>query len=84
MIMDVTVSLCVGLYGVCVISLINDEYDAVSLDIERFGADAWLDALPDHPRPMEGIYTIECRVKVADFGCKYLTVKSTEGVQAVG
>lgn len=56
---NVTVTLCIGLVGVCVISLLNDESDIVYTDILDWGTDDWFDRLPKHEKPTDGVYSIE-------------------------
>lgn len=58
----VEIKLCIGLIGVCVLSLIGDESDGVFDDICSNGVDEWHDNLPEHDAPLEGIYTVICDV----------------------
>lgn len=58
----VTIELCIGLHGVCVVSLLGDEWDWVDSDLASNGTDAWYDRLPEHDKPIQGAYSIECRV----------------------
>lgn len=58
----VEIKLCIGLVGVCVLSLVGDESDGVFDDISLNGATLWHDELPEHDSPLEGIYTVICDV----------------------
>jgi hypothetical protein len=72
---NIEITLCIGLYGVCVISIVGDEYEIVSSDIESQGPGDWYENLPEHSRPMQGIYTLNCDlvVKAYSFTYKILT-----------
>lgn len=54
---QVEIKLCIGLVGVCVISIVSDS-DGVHDDITCCGVSDWYDELPDHDAPVEGVYTI--------------------------
>ncbi|WP_337843537.1 hypothetical protein [Rheinheimera sp.] len=62
MIQRVEITLCVGLVGVCIIGLLGDEWDAVYGHISDVTPEDWLESLPEHDKPMEGIYTLVCDV----------------------
>lgn len=58
----VKVTLCIGLIGVCIISIESDS-DGVFDDINQRGAEEWHERLPSHDVPViEGIYSIEMEV----------------------
>lgn len=59
---DVTIELCIGIHGVCIIGLLGDEYEWVDQDILNWDPENWLDRLPDHVKPIQGIYFIDARV----------------------
>jgi hypothetical protein len=65
---NIHITLCIGLYGVCVISIVNDKYDIVSNDIESLGTEGWYENLPKHNKPMQGIYSLICQPSVAFYG----------------
>jgi hypothetical protein len=53
----VEIKICIGLFGVCVISILSDS-DGVNDDISCSGVQDWYDELPEHEAPIEGIYTV--------------------------
>lgn len=53
----VEIKVCVGLYGVCVVSILSDS-DGVNDDIACCGVEIWYEKLPKHDAPLEGVYTI--------------------------
>lgn len=65
--------ICVGIIGVCVISVTANNPDLVVGDIENWGTDDWHDRLPKHAKPEEGIYTIKAQVTYLEDidECKY-------------
>lgn len=74
----VDVTLCVGMFGVCVIGTLGDEYEAIFGQLCTIGAEEWFKGLPEHGGPDEGIYTIECRLLLTDVDFSYLSVKVKE------
>jgi hypothetical protein len=67
----VEVKLCIGLSGVCILSLLGDDIDWVYDDIEQRGPSEWVAALPEHDKPIEGIYTICLRASVVNDALHY-------------
>jgi hypothetical protein len=65
---NINITLCIGLYGVCVISIVGDENDIVSNDIENQGTEDWYEKLPKHNKPIQGIYSLICQPSVAFYG----------------
>lgn len=61
-VLRVEINLCVGLIGVCIIGLLGDEWETVYGHIEDMTPEAWLESLPEHEKPLEGIYTLVCDV----------------------
>jgi hypothetical protein len=72
----IDITLCIGLFGVCVISIVGDDYDIVSGDIESNGTEEWFESLPKHSKPIEGIYTISAELIVTISNIAYNIVKS--------
>ncbi len=56
---DVHVTICIGLYGICLLGTVNDEHEQVTGHVERDGLEQWFESLPDHDAPVvDGIYTL--------------------------
>lgn len=68
---NVQITLCIGLVGVCVLSIVGDECDGVHNDLLQIGTEEWYDRLPTHSKPIEGIYTITCDVIYSDDDITY-------------
>lgn len=67
---QVTVTLCVGLVGVCIIS-IESETDGVYEDINNNGVESWYEELPEHDGPLQGIYKLEMSVSFEEHDIFY-------------
>jgi len=68
----VTVKLCTGLIGVCVIAIIGDETDGVHADICQTGTQEWFDRLPENSNyPIEGVFDLEMNVSFYEENNKY-------------
>lgn len=61
---SITIELCIGLHGVTVVSLLGDEWDWVDNDVATQGAEEWYSGLPEHDKPIQGAYSINCRVSL--------------------
>ena len=57
---DVEITICIGLFGVCVISIWGDESELVYDNICSWGDANWHDSLPEHDKPIDGVYKITC------------------------
>ncbi|HDS1207823.1 TPA: hypothetical protein QDZ84_002850 [Shewanella algae] len=68
---QVDIELCIGLHGVCVLSIAGDYVDAVDEDISERGAEGWYAGLPVHAKPIEGIYTLRCEINSGPAGLLY-------------
>ena len=68
------IKVCIGLFGVCVISILGDS-DGVNDDIANVGVEDWYESLPKHDAPVEGIYTIIADVTYYDICINYDIVK---------
>tara|TARA_B100000614_G_C14556993_1_gene495861 strand:+ start:1610 stop:1933 length:324 start_codon:yes stop_codon:yes gene_type:complete len=55
---DVEITICIGLFGACVISIVGDESELVYFDVCSWGDAIWCDQLPEHEQPIEGVYKI--------------------------
>lgn len=56
---DIHVTVCIGLYGICLLGTVNDDYDQVTAHLEQEGIEQWFESLPDHAAPViDGIYTL--------------------------
>lgn len=81
---NVSIELCIGLHGVCIIGLLGDEYDWVDQDILNWDPENWLDRLPKHPQPVQGVYTIDASVAYLEDidECKYeIIATSWDGIE---
>jgi hypothetical protein len=67
----VEIRLCIGLVGVCVIGLLGDESEGVYSHINELGSEAWYEQLPEHDKPIEGIYIIVCDVAYTNNSMSY-------------
>ena len=54
---QIQIDLCTGLFGVCVIGTLGDDYDQVFHHIEVIGVQEWYDQLPEYDKP-EGPHTL--------------------------
>lgn len=72
----IDITLCIGLFGVCVISIVGDDYDIVSNHLDWIGAEIWHEELPEHEKPIEGIYTMSVEVTDHLDEVEYNIVKS--------
>jgi hypothetical protein len=43
---------------------LGDEWDWVDNDLASNGADVWHDRLPEHDKPIQGAYSIDCKVSL--------------------
>lgn len=74
----VEIKLCIGLVGVCVISITSNS-DLVWDHITSIGAERWYSQLPEHSSPVEGVYIIHAKVECSGGQIKY-TVLNSENV----
>ena len=72
----VKIKLCIGILGVCIISLDGDETDGVFNHISLVGEESWFNALPPHDHPIDGTYEILCDVFFSDNDTVYKIVKT--------
>jgi hypothetical protein len=72
----VSIKICIGLVGICIVSIEGDEFDLVFDHIMRLGAEFWYKALPAHNRPTEGIYTLHCNVIQQPKGLEYVVTSA--------
>lgn len=72
----IDITLCIGMFGVCVISIVGDDYDIVSNQLDLLGAESWHEELPKHEKPIEGIYTMSVEVTDHLDEVEYNIVKS--------
>lgn len=70
----VDIHLCIGLIGVCIIGLIGDESEGVFSHIDEIGPEAWHEQLPEHEKPIEGIYSLVCDVTHGERSISYSVV----------
>ncbi|KGJ89517.1 hypothetical protein [Colwellia psychrerythraea] len=73
---NVQIKLCIGLVGICVLSIVGDECDGVHNDLLQIGAENWHDNLPEHDKPIEGIYSFSCNVHYSDDDITYEIIES--------
>ncbi|MBU2979028.1 hypothetical protein [Alteromonas sp. C1M14] len=84
---EVSIELCIGIHGVCIISIMGDDHDVVEQDILNWDPENWLDRLPDHVQPVQGVYAIDARVTYLDDidECKYEIVATRwDGIEDAG
>lgn len=79
----VNIKLCIGILGVCIISLDGDETDGVFNHISLVGEESWFNALPPHDHPIDGTYEILCDVFFSDNDTAYKIVKTTSSHDSV-
>lgn len=70
----VDIRLCIGLIGVCIIGLTGDESEGVFSHIDDIGPEDWYELLPEHDKPIEGIYSIVCDVTYSERSISYSVV----------
>ena len=68
----ISIKICIGLVGICVVSIEGDEFDQVFDHIMRLGPEFWYKALPEHKKPTEGVYTLNCNVLQQPKGLEYV------------
>jgi len=77
----ISVKACIGIVGVCIVSLTGDDSDAVYNHIVYLGPEQWLNMLPEHSRPTTGVYIIHLQALPQAKGLQYV-IRSIEIVPA--
>jgi hypothetical protein len=72
----VEIKLCIGLHGVCVLGLVGDDQDIVDSDIDAQGVEEWYEWLPEHKKPVEGMYRLVVDVTADEDSMHYQVVDS--------
>lgn len=73
----ISVKVCIGIVGVCIVSITGDELGTVYNHIAYLGPEQWLKLLPEHSRPITGVYIIHLQALQQAKGLQYM-IRSIE------